>query len=91
MRTKDLTCKAQVPEGLFVPFQMIIDAEPLVILVQCTKFSEERKILSRILRYNKQNVSNVFLIAFTFQTPVSDKPHACKYGDKLGQPVVSQE
>ena len=38
-----------------------------------------------------QNVSNLFLIAVAFPAPLSNKPHTCKYGDKLGQPVVSQE
>ena len=46
---ESLTCEAEVPEGLFVAFQMIVDAEPLVKFVQRTEFPEERKILSRVL------------------------------------------
>jgi len=53
MHKECLTCKAEVLEGLFVSFQMIIDAEPLVVLVQCTEFSEERKIFSWVLKINK--------------------------------------
>ena len=55
MKNESLTCKAKVLEGLFVSFQVIIDAEPLVILVQCTEFSEERKIFSWVLKIKDKN------------------------------------
>lgn len=44
------TRKMEIPQGALVSFEMIIDAESLIIPFQGAEFAYERKVLSRVLK-----------------------------------------
>lgn len=43
------TCIVEISQSFFVTFQMVIDPEALVILVQRSQFSKEREVFSWVL------------------------------------------
>lgn len=47
---KPRTGKTQIPQGAFVPLEVGVDLETLIVLVQCAQFAQEWQILPRVLQ-----------------------------------------